>query len=166
MKTIVVKQNKAGAAKKSAVKYKRVKSEALCVLELQGNSYHWSNNTERLQLIRKGIQIESIEEVGKRMNVPVKSVLDLMGMPQTTYNFKKKQKALLDSHNTELLVMIIELLDFGKRVFNSEEDKFQRWLKKSNSSLGGIIPESLFDTITGVHEVRNCLNRIEFGNLA
>ena len=153
-------------SKKSGVVYKRPKSEALCVLELHGSKYHWSNNTERLQVIRQGIQVESIEEVGKQMNLPIKAVLDLFGMPQTTYNLKKKQKALLDSHNTELVLMIVELLEFGKRVFNAEEEKFQRWLKKSNSSLGGIIPESLFDTITGVQEVRNCLNRIEFGNLA
>jgi uncharacterized protein (DUF2384 family) len=32
--------------------------------------------------------------------------------------------------------------------------------------MGGITPESMLDTITGINEVRNCLNRIEFGNFA
>jgi uncharacterized protein (DUF2384 family) len=39
-------------------------------------------------------------------------------------------------------------------------------LKKPNLSLGGNAPESMLDSITGIQEVRNCLNRIEYGNLA
>jgi putative toxin-antitoxin system antitoxin component (TIGR02293 family) len=166
MKTVAVKSKKKLPAKKKRVVYAKSKSESLCVLELQGKRYHWSNNTERLQVIRKGIEVESIEEVGSRLNLPIKSVLHLVGIPQTTYNLKKKQHALLDSHNTELLVMIIEVLDFGKRVFNLEEEKFQRWLKKPNRSLGGHTPESFFDTLTGILEVRHCLNRLEYGNFA
>ena len=59
-----------------------------------------------------------------------------------------------------------ELIDFGNEVFNNEIEKFQRWLKKNNVSLGGNTPESLLDTTTGIQEVKNALNRIEFGNLA
>ena len=57
-------------------------------------------------------------------------------------------------------------MDFGSEVFNNEEDKFQRWLKKQNISLGGNSPESLLDSATGIQEVKNCLYRIEYGNLA
>jgi uncharacterized protein (DUF2384 family) len=65
-----------------------------------------------------------------------------------------------------LIVLISELVDYGKEVFNNEEEKFQRWLKKANLSLGGNSPESLLDTITGIDEIKFCLNRIEYGNLA
>lgn len=57
-------------------------------------------------------------------------------------------------------------MEFGQEVFNQEREKFMRWLKKPNISLGGNRPEDLFDSVTGMQEVRNCLNRIEFGNLA
>lgn len=43
---------------------------------------------------------------------------------------------------------------------------FQRWLQKPNLSLGGKSPESMLDTMTGINEVKFCLNRLEFGNLA
>jgi len=33
-------------------------------------------------------------------------------------------------------------------------------------SLGGVAPESLFDSISGILEVQNALNRIEYGNMA
>jgi putative toxin-antitoxin system antitoxin component (TIGR02293 family) len=51
-------------------------------------------------------------------------------------------------------------------IFNNENEKFQRWLKKPNLSLGGKSPESLLDTTTGIDEVNYCLNRIEYGSFA
>jgi uncharacterized protein (DUF2384 family) len=45
------------------------------------------------------------------------------------------------------------LIDFRLAVFNNEEEKFQRWLKKPNLSIGGSSPESMLDTITGINEV-------------
>ncbi len=121
---------------------------------------------ERVGIIRQGIPYNSIELISQRLNRPVKSVLTIVGMPQTTYNKKKSEHSLLDSRNSELIVLITELLDYGTEVFNSEEEKFQRWLKKSNLSLGGNSPESLLDTITGIDEVKFCLDRIEYGNFA
>lgn len=87
-------------------------------------------------------------------------------MPQTTYNKKKNEHSLLDQRNSELILLIIELIQYGQEVFNQEKEKFQRWLKKPNISLGGQTPESLLDTTTGIEVVRNCLNRIEYGIFA
>lgn len=72
----------------------------------------------------------------------------------------------MNGRNSELILVLAELLDFGKEVFNGEEDKFQRWLKKPNISLRGATPESLFDSLAGIQEVKNSLNRLEYGNLA
>ncbi|MFN8356716.1 MAG: antitoxin Xre/MbcA/ParS toxin-binding domain-containing protein [Spirosomataceae bacterium] len=131
-----------------------------------GKSYSWSTKMERVEVIRQGIPYDSIETISKRLNRPVKSVLSLVGMPQTTYNKKKSEHSLLDSRDSELIVLMTELIDYGIEVFNNEEEKFQRWLKKPNLSLGGNTPESLLDTITGIDEVLFCLHRIEFGNFA
>lgn len=60
----------------------------------------------------------------------------------------------------------VELLDFGVQVFNEETEKFLRWLRKPNSSLGGVAPESLLGSLSGIKEVRSCLNRLEYGNFA
>ena len=135
-------------------------------LSLEGKVYDWTNKMERVGIIREGIPYSSIEVVSKRLNKPVKSVLSLVGLPQTTYNKKKSEHSLLDSRNSELVLLITELIDYGLEVFNNEEEKFQRWLKKSNISLGGNSPESMLDTVTGINEVKFCLNRLEFGNLA
>ena len=99
-------------------------------------------------------------------DLPVKQVLNLMGVPQTTYNKKKREKELLSKRDSELILVLTEVLDHGLDVFNNEKEKFTRWLKKPNISLGGASPDSLFDSLTGIQEVRNSLNRIESGNMS
>lgn len=135
-------------------------------LSSEGIEYKWSNKIERVGVIRAGIPYGSIEVISQRLNNSVKTVLTIVGIPQTTYNKKKSEHSLLDSRDSELIILINELIDYGLEVFNNEEEKFQRWLKKPNLSLGGSSPESLLDTITGINEVKFCLNRLEFGNLA
>jgi len=144
----------------------KVAGGKMSVLHAEGAEFAWSGNSERVGVIRAGIPYGAIEMISKRLNNPVKSFLSIIGMPQTTYNKKKSDHALLDSRDSELIMMINELIDYGLEVFNNEEEKFQRWLKKPNLSMGGSAPESMLDTITGLNEVRFSLNRLEFGNLS
>jgi uncharacterized protein (DUF2384 family) len=57
-----------------------------------GKEYFWSTKLERVDVIRGGIPYESIEAVSKRMNNPVKSVLAIIRIPQTTIT-RRKAKA-------------------------------------------------------------------------
>lgn len=142
------------------------KTSSMWKLTSDGHEYTWTSKLERVAVIRKGIPYASIDVVSKRINVPVKEFLHILGLPQTTYNKKRREQSLLNGRDSEMILLLTELIDFGIEVFNHEEHKFQRWLKKQNISLGGNSPESLLDSITGIQEVKNCLNRIEFGNLA
>lgn len=136
------------------------------ILKSEGKEYTWDTKMDRIDIIRQGLPYASIEVIGKRINAPVKDVLHIFGMPQTTYNKKRRDQSMLSGRDSELILLLIELIDYGIEVFNKEEDKFQRWLKKPNVSLGGHTPEQLFDSATGIQEVRNSLNRLEYGNLA
>ncbi|TAJ06684.1 DUF2384 domain-containing protein [Marinilabiliaceae bacterium JC017] len=126
----------------------------------------WGNRIERVEILRKGLPYESIEVIGQKANLPVKQILHYLGVAQTTYNKKKREKDLLSARDSEVILFLSEVLDFGLEVFNNEKEKFQRWLKKPNLSLGSVPPASLFDSITGIQEVRNTLNRLEYGNMA
>ncbi|MFP5437550.1 MAG: antitoxin Xre/MbcA/ParS toxin-binding domain-containing protein [Bacteroidia bacterium] len=149
---------KAGDAKQVTTNWHILKSE--------GKEYVWDTKMDRIDIIRQGLPYASIEVIGKRINAPVKDVLEIFGMPQTTYNKKRREHSMLSGRDSELILLLTELIDYGVEVFNKEEDKFQRWLKKPNVSLGGHTPEQLFDSATGIQEVRNSLNRLEYGNLA
>lgn len=144
---------------------KRTKSAKWRIALTEGE-YVWTTKMDRVNLIRKGLPYESLEVISRRINAPVKQVLHLLGVPQTTYNKKKRDKELLNGRDSEMVLVLTELLDFGVGVFNDEEEKFQRWLKKPNISLGDATPESLFDSLTGIQEVKNSLNRLEYGNMA
>ena len=132
----------------------------------EGKEYVWTSKLDRVAIIRKGVPYAAIDAISKRINAPVQDVLLIFGLPQTTYNKKRREKSLLNGRDSEVVLLLTELLDFGIEVFNNEEEKFQRWMKKINFSLGDNTPESLLDSVTGIQEVKNCLNRIEYGNLA
>ncbi|MCC5930585.1 MAG: DUF2384 domain-containing protein [Cyclobacteriaceae bacterium] len=142
------------------------RSSAKWRLVAEGREYNWSSKLERVDIIREGVPYGSIEVISKRINLPIKEVLHIFGLPQTTYNKKRRENALLSGRESETVLLLTELFDFGIEVFNQEEEKFRRWLKKQNISLGGNTPESLLDSNTGIQEVKNCLNRIEYGNMA
>lgn len=135
-------------------------------LMVADHKYTWTTKMERVRIIRNGLPYQSIEVISTRTNLPIKQVLHLLGVAQTTYNKKKKDKDLLTGRDSEVVLVLTELLDFGLEVFNNEKEKFQGWLKKPNISLGGVSPQSLFDSLTGIQEVRNSLNRLEYGNMA
>jgi len=85
---------------------------------------------------------------------------------QIKQKIKSKENPLSNDVDIKLNLLQEELIDYGIEVFNKEVDKFQRWMNKPNDSLDKNTPESLLDSVIGIQEVRNCLNRIEFGNLA
>lgn len=128
--------------------------------------FTFGNKRERVAIIRNRLPYESIEVIGQKANLPVKQVLHYFGVAQTTFNKKKRENDLLSVRDSEVVLVLSEVLDFGLEVFNNEIEKFHRWLKKPNLSLGGVAPQSLFDSITGIQEVRNALNRVEYGNMA
>ena len=153
---------KSSIRKAKARKKKRTEWE----IKVPTGAYVWATKMDRINIIRRGLPYEAIEVISKRANMPVKQILNLLKVPQTTYNKKKKDKDLLSGRDSEVILILTELFDFGISVFNNEEEKFQRWLEKPNISLGGVAPESLFDSLTGIQEVSNCLNRLEYGNMA
>lgn len=125
----------------------------------------WSTKIERLDLIRDGLPYDAIEHISSKANLPVRDMLVSLGLAQTTYNKRKREQERLNRRDSELLLVLFETLDFGVEVFNNEVDKFHRWLKKVNISLGGVTPVDLFDSITGIGEVRLALYRLEYGNM-
>ena len=129
-------------------------------------SFEYNNNLQRMEQIRRGMAVSAIEQLSGEAQIPVKRVLQYLNMPQTTYNKKKREGEALSIRDTELLVAIHELLAYGLDVFNHNEEAFLRWLGKSNPSLAGYTPESLFDTLTGIREVHNNLQSIDYGNFA
>ncbi len=160
--------NKKFDTKKSIKRARRKKSERTPVwtISVDKHTYEWQSKYDRIAIIRKGLPYTTIEVISKQSSLPVSKILTFLGVPQTTYNKNKRNKTLMSGRNSEAILLMVEVLEYGNLVFNSETDKFNRWLKKTNISIGNVTPESLFDTLSGIQVVRNCLNRIEYGSFA
>ncbi|MDM1299771.1 DUF2384 domain-containing protein [Empedobacter falsenii] len=129
------------------------------------NSFTY-DDFEKIDLARKGLSYTIIETLSKALGQPIKTVLDLLGIAQTTYNTNKKKESNLSSSSSELVILIIDLINYGIEVFNNENEKFLLWLNTSNVMLRKNTPLCLLDTTIGVNEVKLCLDRIEYGNFA
>jgi putative toxin-antitoxin system antitoxin component (TIGR02293 family) len=136
------------------------------LFKVNDKNYTWSSNSEKISLIRSGLPYAAIESISKRTKIPVTPYLSALEIVQPTYNKKKKNNAILSKQDSEFIFELIELYDFGLMVFNHETEKFQRWLRKPNIALGQNSPDSLFDSLTGIREVKKALQRIEYGSLA
>jgi putative toxin-antitoxin system antitoxin component (TIGR02293 family) len=163
-KTSNIKVLDPGKSIERAVKARAATS--LSVKFIPTGKFAFGNKRERVAIIRSRLPYESIEVIGQMANLPVKQVLHYFGVAQTTYNKNKRENNLLSVRDSEIVLILSEVLDFGLEVFNNEKEKFHRWLKKPNLSLGGVAPENLFDSITGIQEVRGAMNRLEYGNMA
>ena len=135
-------------------------------LNVNKKKFAWSTAKEKIEIIRNGLPYASIEAISNQTNIPVNHYLKSLEIVQTTYNKKKKNNAVLSKQDSEFIIEFIELYDFGLLVFNNENEKFQRWLRKPNISLGGATPDSLFDSLTGINVLKRALNRMEYGNMA
>jgi putative toxin-antitoxin system antitoxin component (TIGR02293 family) len=153
-------------AKKSKIPPQYPESTPQSGLVSDFQALEYSNNLQKMEHIRRGMAVSVIENLSDEANIPVKRILQYLGMPQTTYNKKKREGEALSVRDTELIIAIHDLLQYGLEVFNHQEDAFIRWLSRSNPSLAGYTPESLFDTLTGVREVHNTLQSLDFGNFA
>lgn len=133
-------------------------------IEIASESIVWYNHLDRIRLIREGLPYSTLEALSLKVNIPIKHFLSFLQIPQTTYNKRKRESVKLNGRDSEIILVLNELVDYGIEVFNGESEKFLLWLDKNNISLGGVTPKSLFDSLTGIQEVRKCLDRIEYSN--
>jgi len=135
-------------------------------IQIANESIVWYNHIDRIRLIREGLPYSTLEALSLKVNIPIKHFLSFLQIPQTTYNKRKRESVKLSGRDSEIILVLNELVDYGIEVFNGESEKFLLWLEKNNLSLGGVTPKSFFDSLTGIQEVRKCLDRIEHGNFA
>ena len=79
------------------------------VIKTSGGIVMWSNRLERVAIIRKGLPYESIEIIGQKANLPVRQVLHYLGVPQTTYNKKKRENDHLSGRDSEIILVLSEI---------------------------------------------------------
>ena len=77
----------------------------------------------------------------------------------------RKEKRSFNQVQSEKILEIVLLMNYGAEVFGSRE-RFSSWLETDNLALGKIKPKQLMDSSFGVGIIKDELQRIEHGLLA
>ena len=114
---------------------------------------------------RKGLKSDAIFDFISLSKLNNTKVEHLLNKTIKTFNSYKAKNAVLDATTSEKLLKLFALYDKGGLLFGSAEE-FNNWLAEPAIGLGGQVPETLLDTITGIELVIQELTRIEYGDLA
>ena len=127
-------------------------------LETKNEKYTWHNALERRVLSKQKLPVSVNAIIGKRLGKKIIEVNQLL--------FEDKsdtKKEFYNQNESEKILLITEVLDYGMEVFNNEEEKFKHWLKNPNKLLNNLKPEELLDSFAGIEEIKNALYKIDYG---
>jgi len=131
-------------------------------------SYDWNDDSRAyniLETIRSGIDYKTFDIIAKKSPLDFNDWSNVLETTTRTLERYKKDNKKLSSSQTEKIIAIQQLMNYGNEVFGSETN-FKKWLLTENIALGGKIPKDLFDTTIGIGMIKDALGRIEHGIFA
>lgn len=118
-----------------------------------------------MQATRNGLSYKSLSNAQSLMPFSTQEWATMLHVSKRSIERLKKESKKLTSSQSEKLIEVALLYDYGLDVFGDAK-KFPRWLERSNLALGGVTPKSLLDTNQGIKAIKTELSRIEYGVLA
>ena len=115
----------------------------------------------KIGIIKNGISKKQLEAIKSETDFDYHTLSSLLSVSRTTL-IKKKGDDKFDQPTSERIMLLAELLSYGREVFESREC-FNTWIKKPSLALGGKAPLEMLDTPYGIEEVKKELGRIEYG---
>jgi putative toxin-antitoxin system antitoxin component (TIGR02293 family) len=115
----------------------------------------------KIGIVKNGISKRQLEAIKSETDFDYHTLSSLLSVSRTTL-LKKKGDEKFDQPTSERILLLAELISYGREVFESKE-LFNAWLKKPGLALGGKAPVELLDTLYGIEEIKKELGRIEYG---
>jgi putative toxin-antitoxin system antitoxin component (TIGR02293 family) len=115
----------------------------------------------KIGIIKNGITKKQLEAIKSETDFDYHTLSNLLAVSRTTL-IKKKGDDKFDQPTSERIMLLAELLSYGREVFESKE-QFNTWLKDPSFAMSGKAPLELLDTLYGIEEVKKELGRIEYG---
>lgn len=116
---------------------------------------------KEIEIIRKGITPQVIENFLRPHNYVMKDILARLHIAISTYKSKKSKREELDSATSEKLMRFISVIRTANEILGENETK--EWLYREVASLGNQRPIDLLDTEVGHKLVEQSLQQIKFG---
>lgn len=115
--------------------------------------------------IKKGISYKQFSGLSSRVPFSQQEWAGILHLTDRTLLRYKTEKKSFEPLQSERILQINLLFNYGYSVFE-EEEYFHKWLKEKNLALGGIKPIELLDNSFGIDLIKSTLGRIEHGIMA
>lgn len=117
---------------------------------------------DMIKLVRDGITYNDFLKFFKEVPFTEKEWANYLGISTRTLDRYRNGTKNFPSKQSERIIEIKRLLNYGESVFEDWEN-FMYWMSTKNIPMGGIIPKGLLDTTIGINMVQDQLGRIEHG---
>ncbi|MBC6999126.1 antitoxin Xre/MbcA/ParS toxin-binding domain-containing protein [Cytophaga sp. FL35] len=131
-------------------------------------SYDWNDDKRSyllIKLVREGIPYSDFNKVLNMAPFGSQEWANFLNISVRTLERHREENKIFRQEQSERILSIYQLLNYGKAVFGHQENFFE-WLGSESIALGGIKPKELLDTSIGIHMVKDELGRLEHGVLA
>jgi len=116
---------------------------------------------DKIKVIRGGVSKKQLTDIKTEIELDYDQLSEVLSTSRATLiNKKKSQK--FDPQVSERIVMLTDVLGYGREIFG-DNDNFNEWLKTPSESLGNVTPLSMMDTLYGIDEVKKEIGRIAYG---
>lgn len=130
---------------------------------------HGDNDDNRslllIKLVREGIPFKEFKKIMDWSPFTNKEWAHFLNISTRTLERHKEDQKVFKQEQSEKIVSIYQLLQYGVAVFSDKQLLF-KWLHIDTIVLGGVCPKDLLDTSIGIQMVRDALGRLEHGVLA
>jgi putative toxin-antitoxin system antitoxin component (TIGR02293 family) len=133
-----------------------------------GNLPKWNDDRRSYELVRavrNGISYQSFETLMEKAPFLAKEWAGFLNISTKTLERHKEERRDFKPVQSEKIIAIYQLLNYGFEVFEDWDNLFH-WIKEKNIALGNERLIDLLDTNIGVDIVKKELGRIEHGILA
>ena len=120
---------------------------------------------EVMSILRTGISFSAFLQTVKESFLDMKEWSKILHIDSRTLQRYKVSNLTFAPLQSEKILEISILHRLGKGIFG-DKDKFNKWLRADNISLGNIKPVDMLDNTFGIALVRDELYRIQYGILA
>lgn len=118
-----------------------------------------------IDAVRTGISFNHFQKIVNDLPFSLAEWANYLQLSERTIQRNQKEKKPFQPIQSERIVELIMLYQYGVEVFGNKEN-FNVWLNSVSIALGGRTPKELLDTKFGVGMVKDELGRIEHGVLA
>lgn len=131
-------------------------------------TYNWNDDQRAFNLIkivREGIPYQYFKELAEKTPFKDKDWATLLRISTRTLDRHREENKRFQPKQSERIIELVQLLNYGKMVFE-DSIHFFNWLDSKSIALGGVKPIEVLDTSIGINMIKDELGRIEHGILA